>query len=101
MQRVGPRDPQPHPSPNQTHPHCYNGCLEQQKPYCRCVYEQRRARHAQELSEIESRLGELRRKQTEQVTLRRAIVSIAAVSIVIPGSRWSWSPHVSSLQPYV
>lgn len=98
MQRVGARDPQPHHDPNQMRPHCYNGCPEQQKPYCRCVYERRRARHAWELSEIESRLGELRRKQTEQVG---AIVSIAAVSIVIPGSRWSRSPHVSSLQPYV
>lgn len=67
------------------HPHCYNGCPEQQKPYCRCVYERRRARHARELSEIEMRLGELRRKQTEQVMLRRAILSIAAVSVVIPG----------------
>ena len=51
----------------QVHPHCCNDCPEQQKPYCRCVYQRRRARHARELSEIEMRLGELRRKQTEQV----------------------------------
>ena len=78
----------------QMHPHCCNGCPEQQKPYCRCVYERRRARHAQELSEIELRLGELRQKQTDQVMLRRAIVSIATASI---SHSWKQMQH---LQPY-
>ena len=79
------------------HPHCCNGCPEQQKPYCRCVYERRRARHAQELSEIELRLGELRRKQTDQVMLRRAIVSMATAST---SHSWKQMQQVSTrIQP--